>query len=493
MKMFLVVLFTLVLLAVAVIAGIPFLTKVVGPNLLEVHAPSGDPIGEFDFPKPETSILALKLELPIETLAAAANKHAPRELGGDDKKNIHKRVKNGTIQWKMVPGKIALKNTGQSIGFTVPVKGVAKTGGEIDARIVKVPIAGSADLVGTISGTMEPKINKSWQVNPQLDPELSLSRADITLGNIGTFSARRLLEDLANPIIKREAAKLVPEVRKELDLKKHIQKLWNQAHVVEKVNDDPGAWIVFDPERIMMGPIDYSEPASVSVTLGMKAKSFVTNREVGAPPREALPNLRNVEENPVNDIRIPLVADIEELNKTLAGETFSIDTGIGAEVEVTEPSVEVGRGGFLNLSLNLEARSGKWGRGISGRIWVEAKPIVDFEKQTLGFSEVKLTVETKEALSKTAVWLLEELIVKSIERELRADLNDYLPELHEEIDKFLKSGALPEDIKLTVNNPEVKLLSVYTITRTGENSEPSPGIVVVLGGKGHISARLSNF
>ena len=44
-----------------------------------------------------------------------------------------------------------------------------------------------------------------------------------------------------------------------------------------------------------------------------------------------------------------------------------------------------------------------------------------------------------------------------------------------------------------VTDPEVKLLEVYTITRTAENTEPSPGIVVVLGAKGHITAELSNF
>ena len=490
MKKLMLALLTIVLLALAAFAAIPFVTKVIGPSLLNVDPPSGEVIGEVDYPKTETSHLSVKLVLPIAALESLANKHKPKEFGEAGKKNFHKRVRNGALQWKLIPGKISLENTGRNLGFSVPIQGAAAASGEIDAKLVQVPVQGTADLGGTINGTMKPEVSESWQISPNLNPALKLSRANISIGSIGSFSARSLIEEAANPIIKREAAKIGPQLRKELNLKQTVQKLWNQAHLVEQINAEPAAWIVIDPAKVSLTPIDYSVQDSLSVVMGMTANSYVTNVQSKRPVREKLPPLRVVRKPPQNDIRVPVIANIKELNETLASETLSVDTPIGAKVEVTAPEVQVGTGGFLNLSLNLNTTSGKWGRGVSGRIWVEAKPIVDYEKQTLGFAEVKLTVETREALSRAAAWLLEELIVKSIEKELRADLKDYLPELQEEIDKFLAADTMPEEVELSVEQPEVKLLDVYTVTRPSENAAPSPGIVVVLGAKGNISARL---
>ena len=339
---------------------------------------------------------------------------------------------------------------------------------------------------------MRPVINPNWEVIPNVQPLLKLTRANLTIGRLGTISARGIVEEAANPIIQREAAKLGPQVVKELNLKEDVQKLWNEAHVVEKINEDPAAWIIFDPNSISLGPFDYSNPLTVSVTLGMTAQSFVSNTETNAPAPEALPNLKLVQKNPENNIRIPIVANLKELNVALKEETLEIDTKVGAKVKITEPEVRVGQGGKLNFSIDVEAGGGAWGRGISGRIWLEGRPIVDYEKQTLGFTEVSMTVETRQALSNAAAWLLDELLVKAIERELRADLNDYVPELEEEIQKFLNSGQLPEDINVIVQQPRVELLDVYTITRAAKGSPPDPGIVVVLGGKGKVTVRLAS-
>jgi hypothetical protein len=281
-------------------------------------------------------------------------------------------------------------------------------------------------------------------------------------------------------------------VVKELDLKSDVQKLWNEAHVIEKINDDPAAWVVLDPEKVYLGPIDYSNPATVSVPLAMIAKSFVTNTETGSPTPEPLPALELKQTIPPVDIRIPIVANIAELNQALQKEDLSMDTKVGATVKISQAEVRIGQGGRLNMGLNLEAGGGAWGRGISGRIWVEGKPVVDYENQTLGLTGVTLTLESRQALSKVAAWLLEELLVTTIERELRVDLKEHIPELEEEIQKFLGSGELPDDIQIVVGKTRVELLDVYTITRTAEGSDPDPGIVVVLGGKGNITVRLAD-
>ncbi len=493
MKRLIMLLIVLGTLAVAFVAAVPLFTKWIGPRLIRVPPPTGDPIGEFDTPKPETSVIAVRVEIPVSALEVAANREAPREIGESERRDFHRRVSNGTLQWQLVRGDISLSNTGRALAFSLPMRGAARATGLLDARILTLPIDSSADLAGTISGTMEIAIDPNWRILPNLTPTIQLTRADLSLGRIGKVSARSLIEDAATPIIQREAAKLGPDTIGELDLGQELQRLWDEAHVVEKINDDPPAWFIVDPDQVSMGPVDYSVPDRVSCTIAMIARSFVANTPAKAPTPEPLPQLALVATNPVNDLRIPIVAHVSELNKALREERFVVNTGVGARVELSRPEVRVARQGKLNLSLFVEGERGSWGRAISGRIWLEGLPVVDYEAQTLGFTEVSLTVETRQTLSRTAAWLLDEILTKSIERELRADLADYLPEIEEETAKWLATNKVPQEFQLALDNTRVELLDVYTITRPAPGAEPDPGIVVVLGGRGAAAVKLTNF
>jgi hypothetical protein len=104
---------------------------------------------------------------------------------------------------------------------------------------------------------------------------------------------------------------------------------------------------------------------------------------------------------------LPLVIRLAELNELLAKEDFEIDTGIGTKIQVSGLAAEVGQGGYLNLKLELEADRSRLGRGVAGTIWVRGRPVIDYEKQTLGFTGVELTVETRDQLTTAATWLLE--------------------------------------------------------------------------------------
>src|SRR5690606_38952892 len=124
-------------------------------------------------------------------------------------------------------------------------------------------------------------------------------------------------------------------------------------------------------------------------------------------------------------------------------------------------------------------------------IWVRGRPVIDYEKQTLGFSGVELTLETRDKLTGAAAWLLEGLLVKGLEAQLRVDLNDYKAELDEEVQKAIAKADLPEGIDVSLRNLDVHLVDIYTITRHVEGGEPDPGIVVVVRATGDMSTRIN--
>ena len=152
---------------------------------------------------------------------------------------------------------------------------------------------------------------------------------------------------------------------------------------------------------------------------------------------------------------------------------------------------EVGQNGFLNIGLNIQADKSRIGRGVAGQIWVQGKPIIDLDNQTLGFSEVALTVETKDSLTSAATWLLEGFLVKGIESQLRVDLDDYKEELNEEVLKAIDNAKLPEGIDVSVQNLDIRLADIYTITRHFEEGEPDPGIVIVVQATGDMDTSIN--
>ncbi len=482
----------LALLAVLALISAFVVVRIVGPRLVSVPPPSGEPLGEYDSPRPEVSLLALGIVVPVGLLDEIANAEAPLTFEGGEAKNFHKRIQNGAYTWDATRGEIRFHNTGSSLAFTVPFEGKATLQGELDASILKIPIEGSADVAGTAGGTLVPEVQSDWNVNPNFTPELKLDKANLRLGQLGGIDIGEFLGGSLGAYLQEEAGKIAPVIRKRFDLRREAGKLWSQAHLLEQVSDDPPLWVRVTPRRFLLGPVDYGTPEQIGLAVAIESETYLVNRAPAAPELAPLPELGPLPEAAGTDLRVPVVVSMTELNRMIAEEDFDIDTGIGTRIKVHGLAAEVGQGGYLNLKLDLEADKSRLGRGVAGSIWVKGRPVIDYEKQTLGFTGVELTVETRDKLTGVAAWLLEGMLVKGLEGQLRVDLNDYKEELDEEVREAIAKADLPEGIDVSLQNLEVTLADIYTITRHVEGGEPDPGIVLVIRATGDMSTRVSS-
>lgn len=484
------VMLILAALVVAALLAVFVGARILGPRLISVVAPSGTPIGEFDIPRPETSLLAVNIAVPVTLLNEIANAEVPPRFEGSEEKNFHKTIKQGSYAWDVTRGEIRFQNTGSQLAFSVPFDGTAQVKGNLDAKILSVPIDGSVDVGGTAGGTLVPQVMPDWQINPNLTPALDLNKAALSLGQLGKMDISDLLGSSLGKYLQRETRKLTPSFKKSLNLRREVTKLWDQAYLSERVSDDPPLWVQVTPQRLLVAPIDFSQGDQISLTVGVQSATYLTNREPAAATRAPLPEMLPLEGPTGTDLNLPVVISMAELNEVLKTESFDIETGIGTKVEVSGLEAEVGQNGLLNLKLNLEADQSRLGRGVAGSIWVKGKPVINYVDQTLGFTEVELTVETRDKLTGAAAWLLEGLLVKGIEAELRVDLNDYKAELDEEVQKAIAKADLPEGLDVSLKNLEVKLTDIYTITRHSADGPPDPGIVIVIRATGDVGTRI---
>lgn len=484
-------LIALAIFAAAGAVGLLLALRVLGPKLIAVIPPSGDPIGEFDTPRPETSLLALRIAVPVSLLDELANRELPPRFEGGEARDFHQRIKGGSYAWDLVRGEVRFRNTGEGLAFAVPFDGKASIRGEVDAVVASFPVSGEADLAGTAGGVLAPEVQLDWSVNPNLVPSLDLKKATLSLGRLGRVEVGELLGGGLGRLVQQQSGRLAPALRKGLNLRREVAKLWNEAHLVRQVSDEPALWVRVRPLRILVGEIDYGVADEVSVAVAVESETFLVNRAPEAPERAPLPPKAQLAASTGTDLRLPVVVSMAELNELLAGEEFDIDTGMGAKIRVRGLAAEVGQEGFLNLKLELEADQSRIGRGVAGAIWVRGRPVVDYERQTLGFGDVELTVETRDQLTAAAAWLLEGILVKGLESQLRIDLDDYQHELDEEVQKAITGSDLPEGLEVTLQNLAVRLADVYTITRHEEGGEPDPGIVFVIRATGDMSTRIN--
>jgi len=481
----------LVLVPLLTLAG-AFSLRIFGPKMIAVAPPSGRPIGEFDHPRTEASLLAVRIALPVSLVARLANERAPEDFQGSEQRDFHQRIRNGGYAWQARRGEISVENTGAALRFATPFAGAARFQGEVDARIVRIPLDTTAELKGLAAAVVTPEVTPAWEVDPKIIPEVTLSEAAIGLGGIGNLDISGMLGSTIGQYAQNELQKLAPALRKQLSFRNEVEGLWREAYLSQKVSEDPPVWVSVTPSSVLLGPVDYRQADRISLSFAIASETYLTNRDPGMPVPAPLPDLVAHNGPLATELNLPLVVSERELNEVLGEQRFEFETGIGGAIEVSGIEAQVGEAGFLNLKLDLVAKQGGAGRGISGGVWVRGRPMIDIEKQTLGFSEISLTVESQNALSSTAAWLLEGMLVRTLENQLRLDMNDYQAELEEEIHQALAEMDLPPGIEFTLQDLEIQLADIYTVTRHHPEGENDPAIVVVVRAVGGVETLLGD-
>ncbi|MEM1444110.1 MAG: DUF4403 family protein [Verrucomicrobiota bacterium] len=187
------VLLILAAVVLSLLIILPLATRYLGPRMIYVDPPTGRPIGEFDLPKPESSLVSINVAIPLEMMTTLANTKVPAEFEGGEQKDFHKRIRRGRYAWKAVRGDIAFENSGTNLAFATAFRGGARFQGDIDAKIVTLPLNSTVEIGGVVGGTMSPSITPQWQIDPRFVPQLRLSEANLSFAGIGGIDISDLL------------------------------------------------------------------------------------------------------------------------------------------------------------------------------------------------------------------------------------------------------------------------------------------------------------
>lgn len=299
-------------------------------------------------------------------------------------------------------------------------------------------------------------LNKDWSVTTFTttdgfewisSPVIKIGPVDVPITAIANTILNKNKGTIGNEIDKA--------IKQNLSMRKYIQDIWVNMQKPVKLNDEYNLWLKLNPQEITSTPV-FSQNNKIKISLGIKS---IVESYMGDEPK-TLPNLGLPDYKLVktldNSFSINLMSDIsyksiDTLAKQyLKGKTFSQD-----KKSVTVVDVKVyGSNNKMIIGTTLSG-------SINGVIYFTGNPVFDSATSSIKVNEIDFDLETKNALLKTANWLLHNKIKKTIEQNLIFPIGDKLEESKKMINKNISNNYITKNILLNGVLNDLNIDNIY--------------------------------
>jgi hypothetical protein len=402
---------------------------------------------------PAYSELPVKIEVDIKKLEIAINKKinglvfegnnlAANELSLKVWKaqNISFKVQNNIIEYR-VPLKVwtsmawKLQKFGLSVGDTFEGQGTI-------ALNYKTAISIDKDwkLVGTTSS-----VGYQW---------LEIPRLNVAGVNIPITSIANIALNKFESVISKQIDNSLAE---SIDIKKHITQTWTQLQKPQLINEENQLWVRLSPSTISLSPFQTeNNKLNVSVAVKTQIESFMgitppTNKTVPLPSLQLskeMPEQFNL--NIATDITFEKIIEIAK--KQLINKTFADGN---KKITITDLSL-FGSEGKAVFVADVKG-------SINGRIYFNGNIAYNSEKNAIEILNPAFDIKTKNALVKSAQWLMKGIILNKLSNYLIYPLNDDIAKIKTDANKLLSNYTIYDGISLTGKLNNVSILSLNLI------------------------------
>ena len=414
-------------------------------------------------PKPEESYLNIAIGIPLQPIEKAADGEAPRAVGVDPFKY-------------QVNGGAAPPACGIDAGYSITRAPLAMSGsGEVITTSVdlsywlkgrkQVPCPGpvttaSCGTDGEPPRTANVSINTTITILPDLSTSVHSSLGPVVPGNRCVLHPLEL--DVTDDVVRgfdTALRKMLPAMDKRvaagLNLRKRVEAGW--ARMSEPTELRPNVWLALNPEGINVVPVSVSE-GQLRTGIQLRLRPVVTAGKKPQSSPKPMP-LANVAA-PADTFKLQIPVDVREsfvqarLDKALdldkGGMTISMS---GYNVRVTGADV-YGEGSQVVVKLTFTG-------DLTGTGYLKGTPSYDAGTRILSFPDLDYTLETNNALLKTANWFAQGEVRDRLRERFTIDLAQRIDEMKQGLEGVLNRRRGNVQLHGTVD--ELKLLGVYRL------------------------------
>ena len=423
------------------------------------------PVPAQEPPKPELSYLNIAISVPLEPFEKAADEEVPRAVGVDP------------FKYQMNGG-AAPPACGIDAGYSItraPLGMSASASGDAIITSVdlsywlkgrkQVPCPGpvttaSCGTDGEPPRTAKVAINTKITVLPSLATTVNSTLESVVPGNRCVLHPIEL--DITDAImtgfegsLKKMIPKLDKRVADGLNLRKRAETGW--ARMSEPTELRPGLWLALNPEGLGVVPITVAE-GELRTGLQVRLRPVVTAGK--KPEVKAKPFPPADVAAPSDSFKLQIPVEVQEpfvqarLDKALdldhGGMTMTMS---GYTVRVTGADV-YGQGAKIAIKLTFSG-------DLTGIANLTGTPVYDPDTRILSFPDLDYTLETSEALLKTASWFGHSEVRDRLREKFTIDLAQSIDKMKEGLETVLNRRRGNMQLHGTVQ--ELELVGVYRL------------------------------
>ncbi|GJM36053.1 MAG: hypothetical protein DHS20C18_50540 [Saprospiraceae bacterium] len=402
------------------------------------------PMEQYDRFEEKVSRINIPVSVKIEELERTINQQIEGIIYEDDTfddgdKMMVKAEKKSNI---------SLRIDSQMVKYQVPLGLWIK----YDLGLGKV----SADAEITLDFSTAFVVNDNWTIETQTNvtgyewqkkPRLSMAGLSIPVGFVGNLILNRSREFIGRSLDE--------QVAQNLRLDTLIGDTWKQLFEPIPVAPEYNAWLVINPQKIGMTPLEAKDGALESILKVDALPTIILGDKPQVDIPQSLPPF-HYEPGADDDIELHLKTEISYLEaeriakNQLLGERF--EQGKNA---VTIEDIQLyGQGNNIVVNTRL---SGSY----NGSIFLTGKPVFNEKRGSIDVEDLNFTLETRNFLFKSAGWLLKSTIKNKIKDNLNFLLDYNLGEIESQIKEQLQDFEVTKGTKLKGELGKLGITNAY--------------------------------
>ncbi len=391
------------------------------------------PAGTAPAHRDTTSEINLQIALALPALQALIEAQVPRSFAGEmaDPTGL---LGDAHAKWQLNRGPVTLTPTPDGrLAFSAPIIDSSATlTGRINAgsegrgllgrmqAVLGQPFEQTVAFSGTISGTIAPQLRPDWTVEPNLDINVAFDKAEAQLFALPLrVSFAEQAESMITASLRTATAALDAQLRRDQRLRTAAAAGWAQLAGSHQLSGAPPAWLGLQPRSIAISaPATDAQFVSVSLVAGVDADVQLGGAAPAVTPTP-LPALGSAIAAPGRfRVAVPVAVKLADL-AAVAGDP---DFKLGARTVSIRNIALNGDGGAVIIAADVDAATGRWLGGVSGRLYLQGTPVLDMANARLSFTNLRYTVATQSMLTRSASWLLQPVVLQQLRRRAVFDM-----------------------------------------------------------------------
>jgi hypothetical protein len=386
----------------------------------------------------KVSTIGMSLDLNVQDLEASVNNYLKNIIYEDN------NIKDDNLMLKVWKQQnIHITINGNKINCTIPLKVWAQTGFKKTILGATLQQYYQANGAITIDLSTSYQLQNNWQINTNTNITNYVWNQEPTIKVAGYAMPIAAIANITINALRKKINKAIDDaIIKNMDVKKMMTNVWQQTQQPMQVNKEYNVWLKVTPENILSTPM-VAKNNHVYFNLGMNAiietsvgKPLESNKQIVLPDYQYVSSIK-----PDFSINTNVNVNFDKLSeiaaKQIVGRTF--DEG---NKHITIDKLNFfGHDGSLVVETHVKGTA-------TGTVYCIGKLNFDNETQTLSISDFDFDVKTKNALVKTANWLMHKRFLKMIEPYLTISLKNEIGQIVKSTNEMLGNYTIMKGITI---------------------------------------------